>query len=174
VVGGGELNEASRSVRGAADGGRRSTSRWMVPPEIACTVGCSPSPALKVQLRSVRLQVSDAMTAYGLPAMTTPSRTCVPLSQKTVSLTPTKKATRRWPFSFRPRPTTRVSARQRPAQRWSIGLKERLPSPRYTWRGRAIFCSLSRSISSHCASQPGVRPIAKSTVIMSSGMPIAS
>ena len=39
--------------------------------------------------------------------------------------------------------------------------------------GRAIFCSGSSSISSHCASQPAVRGMAKSTGNISTGKPIA-
>ena len=58
-------------------------------------------------------------------------------------------------------------------QRLSTPTNVRVFEPRYTWRGLAIFCSLSPSISSHWQSQPGARPIAKSTVIMSSGTPIA-
>ena len=59
------------------------------------------------------------------------------------------------------------------SDRFSIGTKSRLSSPRYTWRGRAIFCSLSSTISSHWASQPDMRPIAKSTGNMSTGKPMA-
>ena len=40
----------------------------------------------------------------------------------------------------------------------------RSPGPVYTCRGRAIFCSLSSSISSHWASHPAARGIANSTV----------
>ena len=49
----------------------------------------------------------------------------------------------------------------------------RVADPVYTCRGRAIFCSGSRSISSHCASQPTVRGIAKSTGNISIGNFIA-
>ena len=49
--------------------------------------------------------------------------------------------------------------------RFSIGTYAPLRAPRRRpAAGREIFCSLSSSISSHCATQPGSRPSAKSTV----------
>ena len=48
--------------------------------------------------------------------------------------------------------------------RFSMGTYGRSSSPVYICRGRAIFWSLSISISSHWASQPGSRPAANSTV----------
>jgi len=59
------------------------------------------------------------------------------------------------------------------AQRDSIGTYSRRGCPRNTWRGRAIRCSRSTTISSHCASQPTVRGIAKSTGKSSTGKPMA-
>ncbi len=47
---------------------------------------------------------------------------------------------------------------------WPSARSRARRAPMYTCRGRAIFCSLSLIISSHCASHPGSRPIAKSTV----------
>jgi [NiFe] hydrogenase diaphorase moiety large subunit len=46
--------------------------------------------------------------------------------------------------------------------------------PVNTCRGRAIFCSLSVIISSHCATQPTVRGMANRQVKKSTGNPIAS
>jgi hypothetical protein len=50
---------------------------------------------------------------------------------------------------------------------WRSGL------PMYSWRGRPMRESLSWSISRHWAIQPGSRPIANSTVNMSTGNPSA-
>ena len=57
--------------------------------------------------------------------------------------------------------------------RFSIGTNSRVSCPIQTWRGRAIFCSGSVSISCHCESQPMVRGIANSTVNISGLKPIA-
>jgi hypothetical protein len=54
-----------------------------------------------------------------------------------------------------------------------VPLRWRSPSPTYICRGRAIFCSGSPALSCHWASQPGMRPIAKSTGNMLTGKPIA-
>ena len=59
------------------------------------------------------------------------------------------------------------------AQRSSTGTKVRSRRPVKTCRGRAILCSSSSSISCHCASQPTVLGIAKSTGNISTGKPSA-
>src|ERR1700731_1080995 len=57
--------------------------------------------------------------------------------------------------------------------RFSIGTNALVSDPIHIWRGRAIFCSGSVNISCHCANQPMVRGMAKSTVNISGLNPIA-
>ncbi len=57
-------------------------------------------------------------------------------------------------------------------QRFPTATKSRCFGPVYSWRGRPILY-LPLTISHQCAIQPGVRPVAKITVNISVGMPIA-
>ena len=58
-------------------------------------------------------------------------------------------------------------------QRLSMGVYETFESPVYVWRGRPILNSRSRCNSDHWASQPGIRPVAKSAVNIFDGVPMA-
>jgi len=73
----------------------------------------------------------------------------------------------------RPDPPRLRRRRRGAPQRSSIGMYGRSTTPVYSCRGRPIFVSLSRIISRQWATQPGARPMANSTVNISTGNPRA-